>query len=305
MEMERERQRALCEWHGRQQARTNSPFSQPFHGQEQQPQPVPNIIMPYPQPFYGTRPQYYSAQVEPIWWNPSNPPTDLPELRDERGRPLTTWSQIDDVVQEQESPGSARTPIYRHITPVRRSVTDPTTPGRQALLHNQYAERRGGIRRRGTFNWRPFVRGRKNNNNPLIHQGPIDTIRNTNLNDPALGFNQPVAPMGFSRESPDSILMPRRTPPARYAALHNQQTAPMPAHLSTTTVRTNATTQSQYFQPIQNDAVMIGNAPMIPTRDGNCKSIFIRPTNIVFAHYALQMQPQACLEQSKGNRSQA
>lgn len=28
---------------------------------------------------------------------------------------------------------------------------------------------------------------------------------------------------------------------------------------------------NQYVQPVRNDALVMGNAPMIPTRDGSCK----------------------------------
>lgn len=78
---------------------------------------------------------------------------------------------------------------------------------------------------------------------------------------------------------PDSevseVVMPRRTPPARFAALTSQHTAPMPAHLSTATGRTNVTAENHYVKKAAgNDAMVMSTGPMIPTRDGSCEFAF-------------------------------
>ena len=270
MDIERQRQLSLQQRVKHHQAATNASYPEPYYYEGQHYQPANS--MPYPQSFYGQGPQMQASPGSPIWWNPSNPPIDLPELRQERARPLTTWSMIDNAVQEQEQPPAAtQTPFFRSLSPNRqRFALGLTTPKQQTKSQIPHAaERSSGGQRRGRPNWRAFVRGR-NNKSGHDQKVPVDIIRNNNLKDPALECNQPPK-IRLSNASSDNLLMPRRTPPARYAALHNQNTAPMPGHLSTATARSNATAQSQYVQPIQNDALVMGNAPMIPTRDGNCK----------------------------------
>jgi hypothetical protein len=113
----------------------------------------------------------------------------------------------------------------------------------------------------------------------------IDSIQPTL---PSSGIQSPESKAGIPRrpernqlalDRPDSevseVLMPRRTPPARFAALTSQHTAPMPAHLSTATGRTNVTAQNHYVKKAAgNDAMVMSTGPMIPTRDGSCEFAF-------------------------------
>lgn len=190
--------------------------------------------------------------------------------RDNRGSTVTTWSFVERLPQEQQTATPTASPIPS--SPGRRSATDPTNGGRRRVLHNPQAEKTGGLRRRGKITWGKLTSsGRKKN-----HQHDTETqVRNANLMDPALERNFRATPRPTSDLS--DITAPRKTPPAKFAALHNQRTAPMPIHLSTATARTNAPEQFQFAytgfgKPNRNDAMVLGNAPLIPTREGNCVS---------------------------------
>lgn len=227
--------------------------------------------MPYPQQhFYSHQQQAQPVQIQPVYLDPNKPLSHTDSLKDERGRPLTTWSLIDNAIHAQQ-----QSPPYV-LSTGQRSVTDPTNGphGRQVELHNPSAEQTGGLRRRAKLYWQPFGRGRKPKRS-RPPQVPIEMIHNANLRDPALERNQPSSFRPVSQSS--EVMMPRRTPPARYAALASQHTSAMPAHLSTATVRTNVTAQSQYVMPVHNDALLMGSGPMIPTRDGNCESSVCSP----------------------------
>lgn len=90
---------------------------------------------------------------------------------------------------------------------------------------------------------------------------------------------------------PDSevseVLMPRRTPPARFAALTTQQTAPLPSHLFTA---------SQYVKKAaKNDAIILSSGPTIPTNDGNCEFSFLYfLTHRYIDSFSPQTQPPEC-----------
>jgi hypothetical protein len=87
---------------------------------------------------------------------------------------------------------------------------------------------------------------------------------------------------------PDSAaseaMMPRRTPPARFAALTTQQTVAMPANL----VRT---------YPVKNDAMVMSSGPLIPTRDGNCELLPLPPYLLIILIF-----PPRCSYWSAQNR---
>jgi hypothetical protein len=176
--------------------------------------------------------------------------------RDNRERPLTTWSFVERFpIEEQRTPTAPP-------SPGRRSVTDPTNGGR-VPLHNPSAQHTGGLRRRGTFKagLRRFTPSGRKTNKRLGKQSQVNDM---SLQDPALERNQskPLRPTSDL----SLIMAPRRTPPARFAALHNQQTAPIPPHLSTATARTNTRGLNQFHQPVRNDALMT-----IASRDCSCE----------------------------------
>lgn len=176
--------------------------------------------------------------------------------RDNRERPLTTWSFVERFpIEEQRTPTAPP-------SPGRRSVTDPTNGGR-VPLHNPSAQHTGGLRRRGTFKagLRRFTPSGRKTNKRLGKQSQVNDM---SLQDPALERNQskPLRPTSDL----SLIMAPRRTPPARFAALHNQQTAPIPPHLSTATARTNTRGLNQFLQPVRNDALVT-----IASRDCSCE----------------------------------
>ena len=59
---------------------------------------------------------------------------------------------------------------------------------------------------------------------------------------------------------------PEAAPAAMPEKLPSQ---PLPSHLSTATTRTVATLESQYTSPLKNDAMILGNISMSPTRSGS------------------------------------
>lgn len=232
--------------------------------------------MPYPQPpFPGRQYQTQATELQPVWFNANSPPRDFDDLRDERGRPLTTWSLIDNCVQSQEQSARADGPIYAPSS-TQRSVTDPTkgTYDRQLNLRNPQAEQAGRLRRRAKINWQPFGRGRKHKQTrpPQI---PIDMIHNANLRDPALERNQPT-PFSSGSQSSEAMV-PRGSQHTRHATPHSQQNALTAPHMSIATTRTEVKDQSEHVQPARNDALLMGSGPMIPTRDGNCGSLICSP----------------------------
>ena len=82
------------------------------------------------------------------------------------------------------------------------------------------------------------------------------------------------APSGHLSNTPSSVTMSniRRIEAAPEAAptmLEKISTQPLPSHLSTVTTRTVATPQSQYATLLKNDAMILGNTSMSPTRSGS------------------------------------
>lgn len=216
------------------------------------------------------------------------------------GSPMTTMSMFIDpdfTQSRPEEPVETKTPTNidrsQKISTARgnmgrRSLTDPISA---STAHS-------------TITTEPSSLGKQHSGFGYIKSKLTGRSKRKDFESPAQSFTKP-APSEYTPNMPSEEILPiiwrseatSKVVPATREKLPRQ---PLPSHVSTATMQTVATPQSRYASLLKNDAMILGDVSMSPTRSGSY-AIAGYPSVVGVSHQSITSVAGSIFETSPHN----